>query len=184
MACLLLIILWKMVKKRKGSAANFSVCSTPSYYALEHRCCSVLFHCLIISLSGFCAYTPITMWILLVIPRCQPCLIVHLCKQKQFAQRFKGHTDCYMVLRILSEPGNNQAFIVSFAGAAACCKQEVRGSSGNQLGCTRKTFSIRPWATLLSQFLGRGTAKALIQRGFIAVFLFRLIYCKRLHRFL
>ena len=108
----------------------------------------------------------------LLIPRCEPTLIMHPCYQEHLAQRLKAHHDCHMVFRLITEFRNDQSLFVGFAGTAVGNKQKICFGGRYQLRHAGKASPIRPCPTDGSEFFGRCAAKALIQRRIIAVFLF------------
>ena len=110
----------------------------------------------------------------LLIPRCEPTLIMHPCYQEHLAQRLNAHHDCHMVFRPVTEFRNDQALFVSLAGTAVGNKQEICFVGWYQLRHAGKAFSVRPCPADGSEFFGGCAAKALIQRRIIAVSVCRI----------
>ncbi len=116
----------------------------------------------------------------LLIPRCEPTLIMHPCYQEHLAQRLKAHHDCHMVFRPVTEFRNDQSLFVGFAGTAVGNKQKICFVGRYQLRHAGKAFSVRPCPADGSKLFGRCAAKTLIQRRIIAVFLFALQHIPQL----
>ena len=106
---------------------------------------------------------------ILLIPRCEPTLIMHPCYQEHLVQRLKANHDCHMVFRLISEFRNDQALFVGFAGTAVGNKQKICFVGRYQLRHAGKAFSVRSCPTDGFEFFGRCAAKTLIQRRIIAV---------------
>ena len=90
---------------------------------------------------------------ILLIPRCEPAMIMHPCYQEHLAQRLKTHHDCHMVFRLITEFRNDQSLFVGFAGTAVGNKQKICFVAGTSCATRERLFPsdlARPMALSFS----------------------------------
>lgn len=117
---------------------DFTPCRPNRIRTSEQKNCPVL-----------CGFTVLSLLLrrlvcILLIPRCEPTLIMHPCYQEHLTQRLKAHHDCHMVFRLITEFRNDQSLFVSLAGAAVGNKQEICFVGRYQLCHAGKAFPVRP----------------------------------------
>ena len=88
--------------------------------------------------------------------------------QQQLCEQVEAHTDCDVILGVLTEARDDQAFVGGVAGAAVGYQEQVGLAAGQELHHTGQTSSVRSGAALSGQFLRRGAAEDLVERLAVA----------------
>ena len=104
----------------------------------------------------------------LCVPRREPRLIVQLRFQQQLCEQVEAHTDCDVILRVLAEARDDQAFIGGVTGAAVGYQEQVGLTAGQELHHAGQASSVRSGATLPGELLCRGAAEDLVERLAVA----------------
>ena len=97
--------------------------------------------------------------------------------QKQLRKGIEGHTDRYMILRLIAKLGHDQALGILLSGTAGGRKEEIGLLGGHQLADTGEALPIRSGLAILAKLLCRGATQPFLN-GFAVASLLLLLQDK------